>query len=430
MSRQSNVIRILLPLGLLLVLAKFTFRGPVLSWSLSQDFKTFYAASRAWSRGTNPYDHKVLNAILEDGGAAGGGHTWDEEPSIYPPTTYASLSPIAQLPWRPAKLAWCLINIASLTLLLSCLCQLMGFRLFELRTFLLVAGVLALQPVSATLRVGQLSLIVAALGTAALVLSTYGRESASGFLVAFAFGLKPQLALAFLVRDVFSRRWRACFAASITLLAILLIALLRLHTQSAWFRLWLIHLRAAFDTTGVNSLDPSSPHHRNLLNLQYPIRLILKSDVALNAVALAIGAILVLPALRTLTQAKVSAPALLQSVSLLVVVQLLTMYHRDYDAALLALPLAWALSPQVPLRHAMPTILLIAVFFFPFLHILYMLDQSPFHSLLSTGLSQLIVWPYQTWTLLGLAGWLSYCCAQRDFRLSPQMQRIPQMTTA
>ncbi len=39
----------------LLAVTKFISRGPVLAWGLSQDFKTFYAASRAWSYGMNPY---------------------------------------------------------------------------------------------------------------------------------------------------------------------------------------------------------------------------------------------------------------------------------------------------------------------------------------------------------------------------------------
>jgi hypothetical protein len=56
----------------LAALAKFTIRGPVLAWQLSQDFKTFYVASRAWSSGINPYDHGALDSILDQVGAAGG----------------------------------------------------------------------------------------------------------------------------------------------------------------------------------------------------------------------------------------------------------------------------------------------------------------------------------------------------------------------
>src|SRR5262249_20307321 len=158
----------------------------------------------------------ALDSILDHVGAAGGGHTWQEEPSIYPPTTYAILSPIAQLPWLTAKLLWCLLNMTSLVVLLACLCYLAGFALNGLRGFMLIAGVLALQPCSATLRVGQLSLVVAALGAAALVLSRDNRQSASGVVAAFALGLKLQVALMFLGPDVASRRWKPCFAALLT----------------------------------------------------------------------------------------------------------------------------------------------------------------------------------------------------------------------
>jgi hypothetical protein len=408
-SRRSRSWIILLTLCLA-ALVEFIIRGPVLAWRLSQDFKTFYAASRASSYGMNAYDHRALDFILDHVGGAGGGHTWQEEPSICPPTTYAILSPIAQLPWPTAKLLWCLLNVTSLVVLLGCLCDLAGFTLYGLRSFMLVAGVLALQPCSAALRVGQLSLMVAALGAAALVLSRDNRQSASGVVAAFALALKPHLALAFLGPHVISRRWRPCFAALLTMLTITGIAVLRMHPQTGWFSSWASNLRSAFAATGVNSIDPTSPHHRNMINLQYPLRVIVNNGWSVNALAFGIGAILVLPVFRPLSSyPEISASTLLHSVSLLAIVQLLIVYHRDYDAVLLAFPLAWALSPQVPPARAWPAILLIAVFFVPFLHFLYKLDQwTPIRPLSSTLFWQAVVWPYQTWTLLALAAWLSY----------------------
>ena len=397
----------------LAALAKFTKRGPVLSWRLSQDFKTFYAASRASSFGINPYDHGALDSILDfTVGAAGWGHTWQEEPSICPPTTYAILSPIAQLPWPAAKLLWCLLNATSLVVLLGCLCYLAGLTLYGLRSFMLIAGVLALQPCTATLRVGQLSLIVAALGAAALVLSRDNRQSASGVVAAFALALKLQVGLAFLGPDLTSRRWRPCFAALLTMLTIVSIAVLRMHPQTGWLSSWGSNLRSAFAATGVNSIDPTSPHHRNMINLQYPLRVIVSNAWSVNALAFGVGAILALPVLRPLSSyPEISASALLHSVSLLAVVQLLMIYHRDYDAVLLAFPLAWALYSQVPPGRAWPAILLIAVFFVPFLHVLYRLDQwTPILPLSSTLFWQAVVWPYQTWTLLALARGSPICC--------------------
>ena len=130
----------------------------------------------------------------------------------------------------------------------------------------------------------------------------------------------------------------------------------------------------------------------------------------MNALAFGVGAIFALPVLRPLSPYReISASALLHSVSLFAVVQLLMIYHRDYDAVLLAFPLAWALSPQVPPGRAWPAIFLIAVFFVPFLHVLYWLDQwTPIRPLSSNLFWLAVVWPYQTWTLLALAAWLSY----------------------
>ena len=46
---------------------------------------------------------RYRNSILNRAGASGQGHTWEEEPSIYPPLTYAALSPIGLLPWHSAQ---------------------------------------------------------------------------------------------------------------------------------------------------------------------------------------------------------------------------------------------------------------------------------------------------------------------------------------
>jgi hypothetical protein len=406
----------------LVAVAKLVSRGPFLAWGLSQDFKTFYAASRAWSYGMNPYDHGVLNSILDHAGAAGGGHTWEEEPSVCPLTTYAVISPIAQIPWKVAKLLWCLLNLTSLLVLIACLSRLAGITRYGSRNLLLAAGVLALQPSSAVLRVGQLSLVVAALGAVAMVLSRDSRESASGVVAAFAFALKPQVALAFLVPDLISRRWRLCFAALLTMLTIVCIAVLRMHAQTGWLPSWVSNLRSAFSASGVNSIEPTSPHHRNMVNLQYPLRVMVNNARIVDALALGVGTILALPTLRPLSSyPKMPAPALLHYVSVLAVVQLLMIYHREYDAVLLAFPLAWALSPEVSPHRAWPVILLIAVFFVPFLHVLYELDQwAVIHPLSSSLFWQAVVWPHQTWAMLALAAWLSYCCSRPTTGLSAQ----------
>jgi hypothetical protein len=392
--------------------AKFAMRGPVLAWSLSLDFKTFYAASRAWALGMNPYNHELLNSILERAGASSGQHTWSEEPSIYPPMTYAALSPLALLPWRTARLLWCVLNLAGLTLAVVIVCRFGAFTP-GLRMVLLLGAVLALQPSSAAMRVGQLSILVTALGMASLLLGRYERDSSSGFLLGLALALKPQLALVFVAPGLVRRRWKTLFAVTLTLCAIGSVSVLRIHAVSAWAGSWFANLSSSFRPAGVNNVAPSSEHNRNMVNLQYPLRLMIHSSWAVNVLVLAVGTVLAIPAVRILTSEDISAPELLQSVSLLAIVELLVMYHRDYDAVLLALPLGWALSAGVPRRRALPAILMIAVFFFPILHALYALDGTAgSHWLLSSLLARFLVWPYQAWTLFGLAAWLSYCCTR------------------
>jgi hypothetical protein len=410
LSARIGLAWVLVLLFVLIAGAKFAARGPVLAWSLSQDFKTFYAASRAWSLGMNPYDHELLNAIVERAGASGGEHTWEDEPSIYPPMTYAALSPIALLPWGPARLLWCVLNLACLTLLIGVLCRFGGLAPLGMRMVLLLGAVLALQPSSAAMRVGQLSILVATLGVASLLLTRRGRDWSGGCLLGLALALKPQLALVFVAPALLSRRWKALLAGALIVSAIAIVSVLRIHAVSAWPASWLSNLSSAFAPAGVNGVAASSVHNRNMVNLQYPLRLIIDSFWMADVLALAIGAVLAAPALERLSSEGAGAANFLEDISLLAVVELLVMYHRDYDAVLLALPLAWSLSPHVRLRRALPAVLLIAVFFLPILHVLYALDQTAArHPLTSSLPVRFLVWPYQTWALLGLAGWLWYC---------------------
>lgn len=418
MTIRSTTASILTLLFLVFAAAKFTLRGPVLAWSLSQDFKTFYCASRAWSFGMNPYDHRLLNSILDRAGASGQGHTWEEEPSIYPPLTYAALGPIGLLPWRPARLLWCVLNLSCLAALIALLGQLGSFARWEPRAFLLVAGILALQPVSAAMRVGQLSILVTFFATAGVLLSHYRRSYAGGCLLGIAVAVKPQLALAFLVPDFLRRHLKTLLAILLTISVIGAVAVLRLHGFTSWLGSWLSNLKSSFAHDGVNSMDPSSVHNRNMVNLQYALRTIIPSALAVNALSLIIGLALAKPALRILTTEDLTDALILESLSLLAVVELLVMYHRDYDAVLLAIPLAWALSPRVALGSGWPALLIIAVFFFPVLHMLYALDNLlPGHPPSSSLLFRIVAWPYQSWALLALAWWLSHCCAQTERQL-------------
>jgi hypothetical protein len=293
-----------------------------------------------------------------------------------------------------------------------------------MRAFLLVVGILALQPSSATFRLGQLSIIVGALGTLALTLNGPGLQPARGVLIAVGLGLKPQLAAAFFIHDFVSRRRKAIRAAVLTSLLIGTAAVFIRHSPIPLLGAWLANLRSAFGPGGVNSLDPLSPHNRNVINLEYPLRLLINNPWAVNAVSIGIAVLLAVPALRILRLGKTSGPDLLGPISLLVVVQLLCMYHREHDAVLLAIPLAWALSTQVSISRALPAILTIAVFFFLFLRMLYGLDGYVRSQSLSLYLFwRLVAWPYQTWALLALAAWLSYCCSHAQSDILQLSQR-------
>src|SRR5437879_9573856 len=82
-------------LGALLICSCIYFfvRGPVRGVHNSSDFAVFYAASRAWLVGENPYEAATLRAIFRD--ASGEDKQLTE--SLNPPVTFPILVPFAVL---------------------------------------------------------------------------------------------------------------------------------------------------------------------------------------------------------------------------------------------------------------------------------------------------------------------------------------------
>ena len=97
-------------------------------------------------------------------------------------------------------------------------------------------------------------------------------------------------------------------------------------------------------------------------------------------------------------------PMSLLELSTAVVISLLPIYHRVYDAALLVLPLAWALSQTsaVTYRHRLVTLLCVAPFFVPGSTLLELQVQAgriP-EAMTHAWWWRTLVLPHQVWALL------------------------------
>ena len=407
--RTNRYVTRLLLVACVLAGVKFVVRGPARVASGSGDLKgTIYLPSRAWLHGLDPYDHEVLDRMWIDAGGEAGTAPGSGSPSVYPPTVFPILAPVAALPWRFAQPIWCAANLAALAVLLICMHQLAGVRWFETRSFCMIAMMLAFEPVSTAITLGQPSIIVAALASASILAGTRGHESRSGLLEGLAIGLKPQVAIAFAAPYVLARRWRYSMVVAATVVIVGCIALMRLASHNQWITNYVANLHFAFGPGGANDTGPSNPNRIELINLGYLFSLFLTSRTLGEGLAWAVGLTLALPGLKELGR-RPSGVMLLECVALIAVVELLVFYHRAYDAVVLAFPMAWALSPAIRLKRSWPVLLTLGCYLLPGGVAVQALGQS--HHV-SRALSSSVIWqtlilPYQAWAVLFMALWLS-----------------------
>lgn len=400
----------------------FTVRGPLRMLSDSHDFGTVYAGSRAWASGQDPYDHGVLADLwYQAGGTPQRVPTRELTPSVYPVSTFVLGSPLGVLPWRIAQILWFACNLASIALLLEVLRRFLGLAWTHHTMLLLAAFALALRPFSNAVALGQMSLIVTALGASALLLADRQRGLISGILYGLAMAIKAPVAAAFLVPDLLARRWKGAGIAAIVVGLISVVGLLRLGDPSNWMPHWLDNLSTASAVGGVNDPSPANPNRHQLINLHYQLSTFFTSSRAVNAITWLVAIVLATPALIRLRE-KPAGAALLLPLSSICVVQLFVGYHRLYDATLLIFPLAWAFLPTTPRRQAGPTLALLLILILP--------GSKPMFS----GPPEQIWWwdrfilPRDAWAVLLLGGWLACCQAVAIFSAKkrvPNASRMP-----
>src|SRR5262249_25264387 len=158
--------------------------------------------------------------------------------------------------------------------------------------------------------------------------------------------------------------WKTSVVTASAVFVICLIGLAHLTSVSESIENWISNLHVAFAPGGWGDTGSRNPLQAGLINFQYPLGTVISKPSIINGMAWSTGLILSIPALYILSQ-KPSHIIILDCVSILVIVQLLLLYHRTYDAILLVFPMAWALSPTVSPSQSWPLMFLTALFFLP-----------------------------------------------------------------
>ena len=398
---QSSISRAAAVLVLAVAAIELAARGPLRAVAPggSADFAAPYAAARAWLLGQNPYDQTLLADILVRQGRELGP---DGQPaftmSVYPPTTFLIIAPVAAFSWPTARLAWIGLLLVLFGASLGALLRLSRIETLDGRLVLL-AALIALAPFHTGISRGQPAVLSAALLICAVYALDTRAHVRAGAAMALAVILKPQISAPFILYAAIRRRWQAvswCLA-SIAVAVGISIGWLAYHDVD-WVSAWVSNVRR--ENEG-GEMDAAGALASQMVDLR-PLLVALgvtAPTMAGAAVSIAIGAILV--AYRSV----VSLNPMLFAAALSVWT-VLTGYHRFYDAVLLAIPVAWAMrelsARRTSRRVAAITLMSAAPFLVPGA---WMLQRGVMSGVIPVEVAgswvfRTVILPHQIWALL------------------------------
>jgi len=248
--------------------------------------------------------------------------------------------------WPAAKVVWMLVNLAALVVAVWGAGRFAGLRWREPAMWVLLIAALLFLPVHSTFRQGQPALLAAAL--IALALLVRGRKTPGwtcewfgGLMVVLAAALKPQLGFLFVLYELYRLGWRgrAVMVGGGAAVGLASLAWLWWH-DIAWLEWWRGNLDA-FAHGGAGDVTAANPYRYQMLHLQPALTIQLGSSAAAQAVSLlALGII----AVWGLRQFRSATDRDKLTVNLLCILTLLMAYHRNYDAVILIIPMAWIIA--------------------------------------------------------------------------------------
>jgi hypothetical protein len=391
------------------------------------DFLSPYIQSQAWVRGLDPYSPRTLLQLWPAGAshflflprevADGTLVARRGIPTAYPLTALVLLSPFSLLPWNLAYGLWLALNLALVAALIFALLRLSGFSFADPRAILLMAAVLALAPIHTGIATGNITLLAVGLSVVGICAAQQAHDLAAGALIAVSVALKPQIGIWFLLFYFLRRRWRVPLFALLLLAGLMALGWSRTAiAHIAWFGDYLNDNRILLETGVLGNFTAINPTRFGLVNLQVALYPILGSVRLTNTIAEALGSILLLVWLPLVWKRRAVPDFELRDSDLLhlsaiAVLGMLPIYHRFYDAALLVLPLCWALRALVNNRRAaISSLLLMLPFAVPGGSLLQTMEEGGRISstLASLWWWQTIVMAHQAWLLLLLAMVLLY----------------------
>jgi hypothetical protein len=392
---------------LLFAAAHLVVRGPVdLNGNVNLcDLATHYASARLWLVGADPYDRALMPVAWQASGWGATPQDFRQWWSLLPPGGLVVLAPLAALPPGIAMIVWGIGGIGLFAAAISSVLWLANFRANTLSAWLVISAAAASAPFQTLYAVGQASFICVAAILVALRCAQSNRRAWAGILLGIAGSMKPHLVLPFGLFYLIYRNWRIAWFALTSVLVLNLIGIAQLEWRDQpWLTSWLANIRGSTAPGNGNDATITGPLRHQIISLQVLLASLPASKALVSALNALLSAALVGTYAWLARRGRLSADSLL-SLSIVASIALLPVYHKSYDAALLALPFAWALSAlRGPLRRAAwGTLAALSVFLVPFdlLHLMEL--RLGFFS----GVSRSWIWraaiePHHAWAALGV----------------------------
>ena len=408
-------LRVALLVLLFLAAAEFVVRGPTrflsgpAQWN---DLSQNYTASKLWLRGQNPSDPRNFVTLWKQEVGSHLDLSDVRTHSAPPPGTFVILAPIAAFPWPVAKVLWLGVLLMSFATTVGTLIQISGFQDDPLRTLAFITVCLALAPFQTGIAHGNASILV--IGVCVMAISAAGsrRDLRAGLLFGLACSLKPHVGSFLVLFYVLHRRWRL-FVTALAFTAVLaLAAILWMHLYGvSWRQDYFHNVKILATDNKIDDFTSANPSRFMLINLQPALYSFTGSASSANVLAWSVGVLLVGAWMYLITRGHESRLELL-ALGTIAVIGLLPVYHRLYDASLLAIPLCWCLRQRTgELKYtALIALLLMAPFLVPGTALLQQLAaQGRVRvSWTRSWWWDRIVMPHETWALLLLCLVLLY----------------------
>ncbi len=320
------------------------------------------------------------------------------------------MAPIGALPWPAAKLAWLGVLLAAFAFTVWALSRAAAFRIGEPRTIAFIAGCLALAPFHTGIATANQTILVVGLCALGVFAATGEHDFVAGLLFGAACSLKPHIGSFLVLYYLIQRRWRL-FITSVSFTAMLaVIAMGWMQISGVSWRADFFHnvnVLALHNT--IDDFTSANPIRFLLINLQVPLYSFTHQAKSANLLALSCGALLIGVWMYVVLRVGPRRPRdfELLALSAISVIGLLPLYHRLYDASLLAIPLCWCLTcPSGRLKNlSIAALILMVPFAFPTAAIM----QQAAHSqhlpgwLVQSWAWERFIMPHQTYLLVALS---------------------------